>query len=547
MTPPAWRRRDTAFCVGLSMLLLAAVAGPQLRRVYPFTYDELVYLRKTRAYDAWLRQGWSEARAGRPGWLFSRQAIDRAEALADMHPGFVKLAAVVPHRLGLLVLHREGGARLTGALFLALAAITLYALLLPETGRLPAAFAAVGLATLPRLFGHAHLFALDVPIGAMSLLAAALLRRAALRDRWPAVALAGLLTGLAFATKLNAAALLPHLALWCWLTRPPGRWKLLAAGLLVPPVVLACWPWLWPAPVARLAELAAFHGHHFRVGTTWFGQLYGGDTTPPAAYPPVMLALSTPLPWTLFGSVGLLFAARRRRSELSAFLAAGLLANLALPMLPGAARYGGVRLFLAALPYLVGLSAVLLAGAAPALPSLSRAGRVVRVALFGAICLPNLSGIRHYYPWLLSYYAEPAGLPAAARAGLEVTYWGDAYAAAREFVNRPEHASATFYAAHELATGVLDAYLAAGEIPPQHRFFGRYVTDRLPPEADYILVDNHPPLWPPAVAELVRTGTPVATYPCRGVPLLWVFRGPANEGQETVAGQANTGAVTGPP
>ena len=99
----------------ISGVLLAAIILPQLKSTYPLTYDELVYLRKTRAYDQWLRDGWAHALSGQPLWLFSLEAVQEAEQLPDMHPGVVKLVGLLPHWLVKATLHREGGARLTGA------------------------------------------------------------------------------------------------------------------------------------------------------------------------------------------------------------------------------------------------------------------------------------------------------------------------------------------------------------------------------------------------------------------------------------------------
>ena len=153
------------------------------------------------------------------------------------------------------------------------------------------------------------------------------------------------------------------------------------------------------------------------------------------------------------------------------------------------------------------------------------AGAVAAVLLLG----PGIAGCVRCYPFCRSYYTEFVGLRGAANLGMDVTYWGDAFAGARDFMRRPQNADAVFYASNELATGVIDAHIAAGEGPPQHRMLRRFVTEELPPDADFVLVDNHPPMWPPPVAELVRTARPVLTVSRCGVPLLWVFEGPGGE------------------
>lgn len=534
MNPPAPRDRGDLFIVlAIAAAVVGAVIVPQLRSIYPFTYDELVYLRKVRAYDEWLREGLAQAAAGSPLWVVSPDAVVEAEALQDMHPGFARFVALLPHRAVLALLGREGGARLTGALFLALACACVYWCLRPRVGRWFAAVGALGLASLPRVFGDAPVLALDVPIMAMYLAAALALRRAARLDRWGPALWAGVLAGLALGTKLNAAALVPHLGLWLLIARPPGWKKVLAGALLAPPAFLLCWPWLWHDLPGRLLGYEVFHAHHFRVGVSYLGHIYSGPTTPPAHYAPVMLALTTPLPWLAACVIGLGAGCVRRLPPDWAFMALGLACSVGLLMLPSAARYGGVRLMLPALPFMVMLGTMGAHRLAQALAGGGRGRRGVVAAVAGLLLLgPAVAGCIRCHPYCRSYYTEFVGLRGAADLGMDVTYWGDAFAGAREFMRRPQNAHAVFYASNELATGVVDAHIAAGEIPPHHRMLGRFVTDELPPDADFILVDNHPPMWPPSVAELVRTARPVLTVSRCGVPLLWVFEGPGGEAED---------------
>lgn len=519
------RRRGWGFVLALTLVTVAAVAVPQLRGVYPFTYDELIYLRKVRAYDTWLHEGAASARAGRPLAMFSRAALSQAEALEDMHPGFAKFAALLPHWLFRAVLHREGGGRLAGSLFLALAGAVLFWFLRPAVGPPFAGLGALGLVSLPRLFGHAHFLALDVPAMAMCLLAAVAFHRAAAADRWGPCLLAGLAVGAALGTKLNAVALLPQMLLWLLAARPPG-WRKALLGLLAAPLVfVACWPWLWLDLSGQLARYAAFHAAHFQVGTSYFGHIYQGSQGPPVSYSPVMFLLTLPLVWAI-GTLGSLGAVAARRLPAPAgYLALGLICQLGLTMLPAATRYASDRLLIPALPWAVGLAVL------GAHQLVSRAGTPARrwavAAVAVAMLVPNLVGIVRTYPYCLSYYSEAIGLSGAARLGLEITYWGDAFAGARAFMRRPEQAQARFYVSNELATGVLDAHLHAGEVPPQHLLFGRWVRGELPAEADWIIVDNQPPMWPPPVATLVQTAVPAMTIRRGGVPLLWIFAGPA--------------------
>lgn len=516
---PRRSRLDFAIIIGLALLILAAVLGPQLHSVYPFTYDEMVYLRKTRAYDEWLRASLSQ-----PFSLFSAEAVGRAEALRDMHPGFVKLVGLLPHWAMQAALRREGGARATGALFLAVVAAALYWFLVPRNGRWVALLAAVGLASLPRVFAHAHFHALDLPIMAMSFLAAVCLRRAALTDNWRAAIAAALVFGCALATKLNALVLVPHLALWAVLYRPPGWRKALAASVAVaPPVFVLLWPWLWHDLPAKLAQYAAFHAEHYHIPVYYLGRIYTGAQVAPWHYPLVMLATTLPLAWFVFLLGGL--ARVRLRHELETFLALGLLSNLAPLMLPGVSRYNGERLIMPCFVYAVALAVL----ACAALLRRLRKPHLLQVAAAMALTAwllgANLAWINVFYPYCLSFYSEGiGGLAGAQRLGLEATYWGESFAGASSFMSRSEHAGQRFYASNELATGTLDALIPAGRIPPRQRMLGCFIKDRLPSDADWLIVDNSPAMTPTPIAKLMRRQSPIYQEQRQGVALISIYQ-----------------------
>lgn len=533
MASPAPRRDawDVLVVLGLAVVICGALWLPNLRRVYPFTYDETwYYMPNTEHLSEWLSAGLAHARAGEPLWMFSREAVDEARRFLDLHPGFVKLVGIIPARLVSAVLGRDDGARLTGGLFLALAAGTLYWFFRPRIGRAYSVIAAAGLASLPRVFGHGHYHALDVPIMAMYLLSALAFYRAAHLDRWGPSIASGALAGLAMATKLNAVALAPHLGIWLLIARPRG-WKKALVGLVVGvPVFFALWPWLWHDTLARLARYLHFHSHHFYIGASYLGETYGGATNAPISYPVVMLALTMPVTWLLVTAGGLVMVCFGRRSPAGSFFALGLLANLGLMMLPSGARYGGIRLFLPAVPFAIGLGILAAHWLTTSLSGRGRAGHPLVVAALATLLLaPGVVGCVRYHPYCISYYSEVLGLSGAQRLGMDVTYWGDAYAGAREFLNRPENADARFYTDLEIATGVIDALIDVGEVPPQHRMEGRFVKTQLPSDADWILVGNYPSMRVRPVGNLVRTELPHETITCRGVPLAWVFKGPGHE------------------
>jgi hypothetical protein len=335
--------------------------------------------------------------------------------------------------------------------------------------------------------------------------------------------------------------LLLHLGLWLALTRPPGAKKVLTGWLLAPPVFLLFWPWLWHDLPGKLSQYVAFHRHHVGAGTMYFGRYYGDTTTAPWHYPLVMLAVTLPLPWLVAMLVGMVGMWRNRRAaraaspdeapapaaswfaahSLPVFLILGLALNLGLLMLPQAVRYNGDRLFLPAFPFALAIGAMGLRAMTDMIRS-RKVALALAVLLAVGLTTVNVRDVVHTYPYNLSYYSRLiGGLHGAGRLGMEVTYWGQAYAGAAEFMR--SHPQGRFVAAQEFATGVLDALIAAGEMPAQHRMLGRWVKDRIPDDADWLIVDNHPGLWQGAVRAFVPTAQPAFTLERDGVPLLWVF------------------------
>jgi hypothetical protein len=360
---------------------------------------------------------------------------------------------------------------------------------------------------------------------AMILLSAGAFYYACHQDRWGPAVISGVLLGVALGTKLTAVALFIHFGAWLLFVRPRG-WMKAVAGLAVAPFVFVLlWPWLWPDLPARLSEYVTFHARHFNVDVEYFGRIYGGETTAPWHFPVVMIALTLPLPWTLAALSSVAARVRGRLSPLAGFLALGIFANVLLLSLPAATRYGGVRLILSVFPFIVGLGILGLAALFERIESRRlRLGTSVAAAI--VLVVTGIVGSVTYYPYCVSYYSPPWGLQGAYRLGMDVTYWGDGFGGARDFMSRPEHAEDTFYASNEWATGVVDALIRGGEIPPQHRMLGQYVTDEIPPEADWVLVDNHPPMWHEAVFPLVDNTDPVETVSRDGTPILWIYPGP---------------------
>ena len=324
--------------------------------------------------------------------------------------------------------------------------------------------ASLSLVLMPRVFGHAHLAALETFIGLMysaTVLTVAHFWVGRQAPGWKTACLTGALLGLALLTKIQAILLpLPVAAwaVWHWRARaikPLVLWSL--AGLVV---FVVGWPWLWLDPLGHFAEYFGRTAHRARLYTFYFGTKYA-DVEVPWHYPWLLFAVTVPVGLQLLGAFGLYAGLISRRTDEAAFssadrktpaagenrppstsgsaaapevvgphnereqlLAACLLFPLLVFSLPGVAVYDGARLFLVSFP----LWAVFVArGGAAAFGWLRRRVGVLTAAVLLSVWMAGQSyGLIAVRPCYLSYYnLLVGGLPGAERLGLEVNYWGD--------------------------------------------------------------------------------------------------------------------------
>lgn len=281
---------------------------------------------------------------------------------------------------------------------------------------------------IPRLFGHAHLAALDTLTTLFFVAAAIAVVEAELRGgglRW--YALAGVVWGLAVLTRLHGLLLFPPVAIWLlWRRRmrsilPLAVW-LVAGGI----TVFAGWPWLWLDPIGHALRFLGTATDRMPLRVFYLGQAWK-DYEVPRHYALVMFAATLPLGFLLLGFLGLWARRRVSLAPPGVYLFAGtvafLLAVFSWPRVP---VYDGVRLFLMVFPLwavLVGIGAkwLLEHGA------WSAWNVRLRLGLVAAFVAAQGVGLVLYHPCYLSHYGLlVGGLPGAARLGFEVNYWGDA-------------------------------------------------------------------------------------------------------------------------
>jgi 4-amino-4-deoxy-L-arabinose transferase-like glycosyltransferase len=499
------------------------------------TWDEPNYFTSSYSYLSWF------------GHVFENPAdwwssIDRYWEQSHEAPPFFKLWAGLFAGAGALIFGTEnlealGDAYRLGsyALFL-LAVYAAYRFMHREFGPAAAWGAALSLPLIPVLFGFARLGQLDGAAAFMYLLAAVSLFGMLVRGGGQRTALAGVLLGLAFATKLTVFPLVFAALLWALVYR---REKAVFARLfgsfgIGAVAFFAVWPWLWRDPVGRTWEFLTWAGGLQEERLTFYlGQWWTGA---PWHYPLVVLVALVPLVVAVVGGIGAV------RLFAGGGPAAGwILVNLALVVAVAGSGlvpvYGGPRQFLAAFP----LWALCAGVGVGWLAHVLRPRLAVVLAVYAALSLPGIlwTGTANS----LEYYGEAVGLIPGARAlGFETTYLADTYKPAVEYVNEVAPQGATVYV--QAGTyAVAETYRRIGDLREDLRpaylspiALKKYVHDPEPREDSYFFFLPRQSIYTDQMLALEEK-EPLYAYEKGGTPLVKVYSGEAVAGTLDIEGE----------
>jgi len=295
-------------------------------------------------------------------------------------------------------------------------------------GPIAAVAASAAVFLTPRVFGHAHLAALDTITAVFFVAAAIAVVEADLRGGklgW--YALAGAIWGLALLTRLHGVLLLPPVAVWMvWRLRIRALLRLAVWGLAGGATLFVGWPWLWLDPIGHLRQFLGTATDRMPLHVFYMGQAWD-DHAVPRHYALVMFAVTLPLGLLILGCLGLWARRKPSHSPPGFFLFVGTIVFLlGLFSWPGVPVYDGVRLFLMVFPLwtvAVGVGAKWLVEH----PAWASRSIRLRIGLVGGLVAAQGLGLALYHPCYLSYYSLlVGGLPGAHRLGFEVDYWGDA-------------------------------------------------------------------------------------------------------------------------
>jgi 4-amino-4-deoxy-L-arabinose transferase-like glycosyltransferase len=439
--------------VKLGVLTTAAVLVLLLATAAPIgvTWDEPIYSQAAENVARWF----GVLIDGGPAAAFAQTAFGVGWGLVNEHPPLVRVLngfgwALTRGILPAPTVHRVGSMLLAALTIGVLAAATAR-----RSGLAAGLFAAAAVVTMPRVFFHAHLGALDFPHAATWFLATLAFYYAASSRRWWAPLLAGLGLGVALLTKINAVLLVPYWGLWLlFYHRRSGRaWLVFLLSLPVALLVLvAGWPWIWRDPAAGLVNWVKFFRVHFEIRQWYAGKLY---VKTPWYLAPVMVGITTPVALMMLALVGLFDkeaqtgshvdnpGSRRhvRISDWNGLQLLGILTVVGYYMLPITVIHDQERLLL---PAFLQLGVLAGEGFALIYAWLMRAvsrrlqaqeasvGKLMAaslgVGLAGVLLLPGLLGITRLHPYELSYYNElVGGTSGAERSGMETTYYASTY------------------------------------------------------------------------------------------------------------------------
>ena len=439
----SWQVR-ALWTAALAVIALAWLI-PDLERP-GVSWDEPEYFSSARRIQTWVADLVADpAAALQPDAV--RAAWDPPERdYFNPHPPVYKEGMALSEALFGQVLGPVAGFRLSSAFLFAILIAAVAWTVSGVAGITAGVSAGVSLLLMPRVFGHAHLAATDMPLTCFwtvaTLAFAAFLRRG---GGWR-LALAAVALGLAMGTKFTGWLLPVPLLAWAVLERRWWRWFVLVPGALL--VWYAVVPTAWHDPfdvAVRLFGESLNRGRATPFTTFYFGTVY--PYVVPWHQPLVMTLITVPVGILSLSLIGAIDSFRSRtilrpvdsRVALARLCLLQIGFFLSLMALPSSPNHDGVRLFLPLFPFMAvlgGLGFERLIGFMG--ERLEQHGTLVGGLLLGTVFfLPAWWQTTRTSPYYLSYYNELiGGLPGAARSGMEVSYWYDAITP--EFLARVE-------------------------------------------------------------------------------------------------------------
>jgi 4-amino-4-deoxy-L-arabinose transferase-like glycosyltransferase len=377
---------------------------------------------------------------------FSDDAVNnfvRFDRYHNCHPPFYKLSGLFFKQIigqflysNLLYQYRVSTA-FWSALLIALIFLYLYR----AYQSYPVAIIGAGIFfTIPRFFGHMHLFTTDAIIVSLYFLALYLF---VFGKNTVSAIFGGLFGGALLASKFTGVLLFPILliAAPCFSDRTEYAKRI---AYFIPAAVLAflvfdihLWVGFWQE-LFFYFESVLDRESVVPISTLFFGKVYSYRL--PWYQPLVMLGICIPLSLIVFAVLSPLAGRFRRDRQYWLFEIFPFIFLLIVFLLPQAPKHDGIRLFSLAWPYLILLSIRGVYGISHSLIRLASnrltefggqtavkmRWRLINAILILALLL-NVQALVKYHPYQLSYYnAMIGGAAGAAEKGFTISYWYEA-------------------------------------------------------------------------------------------------------------------------
>lgn len=397
------------------------------------TWDEPIYMRAANRIQLWVADVFG---GGNPGAHLGAEAVREVFDWMhywNPHPPLFREVMAATHAVAGDWLGLLGGYRLASLLWFGVLTGSVVYVGARKWGLPAGCTAGLALVLMPRLVGHAHVAATDMPLAATWFVGTVGLAVYASGGglRWGVAGSVGF--GLAMATKFTGYLLPIPLVAWMVWKRPEWDRLLRIAGLLSVSFLVA-WavnPLAWHDPsgyVVGLIQESLNREEIVPIPNYYFGTQYRFGV--PWHYPLVMMAATVPIPLLALAGWGTVAGFKRGVTDDLVLLAICVIgffvALFAVPASPG---HDGVRLFLPVFPFLAILAGhgfVTVLDKAPT--GVRSRSKIVALLVLGALFFypPYLQTVRAD-PFFLSYYSEAiGGAQGAERRGMEATYWYDA-------------------------------------------------------------------------------------------------------------------------
>lgn len=469
-----------------------------------------------------------------------RQAVQSDFQYNNEHPALMKLLFGLSWRLfhGVFGMNEILAFRLPTLLLCAWLCVLLFRF--GERLGSPAAGAIAAALTLaqPQLYFHAQLACFDAPIMVFWFAVVYAYFRAleSKQLRW-AIA-TGLLFGLSQGVKFNTLFLPPVLlGHWIYVRVRGGRAPLsplVAMAVLGPLVFFAHWPWIWFDTVHRVRAYLAFHLHHWHYNFEFLGHNYNNPPYP-ASFPWVETALTVPVVTLALAIGGLVRLVKHplvddfdleRGTRPGALLVANALVPLLILNLPGAPIFGGVKHFLAAMPFFALIGSLVLVRLAEAAAEAIAARRreLVLVGLALAAIAPATVQTAYAHPDGLSYYNSLAGgFAGGADLGMNRQFWGYSPRSLFAWMNASLPPGARVYF-HDLAQDAHAYYVRTGLLRGDIVHTGLEEPAIRSSQTAIVIHEKHFNYYEYWIWQLYQTARPVRVYEREGVPLVTVYQ-----------------------